>query len=89
MPTIKDLQDGIDTKANTYANNQLQTLSSVFKQYLVNNVDPAIYADLEVHTGLLINNLFDAASPVHTKLHRAYFIQEQSRLVTLTLTKLS
>ena len=89
MATIKTIQDSIDAKANTYALNQLNNLSSVFKQYLVNNVDPAIYIDLEVHKNLLLNNLFESASPVHTKLYNAYFTQERNRLVTLALTKLT
>ena len=89
MATIKTIQDSIDAKANTYALNQLQTLSNVFKQYLVNNIDPSIYVDLEVHKDLLLNKLFDANSPVHTKLHRAFFNQERNRLVTIALTKLT
>ena len=89
MATIKSIQDSIDVKANTYANNQLNNLSDVFKNYLVNNIDPAIYANLEVHKGLTLNKLFDSGSPVYTKLHRAYFIQEQTRLVNLAITKLS
>ena len=89
MATLKSIQDSIDVKANTYANDKLNTLSDVFKNYLVNNIDPAIYANVEVHKGLTLNKIFDSGSPVHTKLHRAYFEQEQTRLVNLALTKLS
>ncbi len=89
MTTIKSIQDSIDLKADAYATNQLETLSAVFKQYLVNNIDPAIYVDLEIHKDLLLNRLFDATSPVHAKLHRAFYNQERTRLIIIALTKLS
>lgn len=89
MPTIQSLQDSIDIKADAFATSKLKTLSTLFKQFLVDNIDSSIYTEAQIYEGLSVSELLEQGSPAHKYLHHQYFIQEQSRLITLALTKLT
>ena len=88
MATIKTIQDQIDLKGDQYADTMLNSLSTKFKNYLLNNIDPAVYADVEVFKEQPLVSIFDAGSPVHTQLHRAFRQIKINELVTKAIQTL-
>ena len=88
MATIQTLQSSIDAKATQYAEDTLKALSTKYKSFLLNNLDPQAYATKEVYKGLPIPKLFEEGN-VYNQLRTSLFQQKQSELVTLAITKLS
>ncbi len=89
MATILELQDQINLKAEQIADNKLKSLSDDYKALLLNNIDPASYADKEVFKGLKVVKLFDPGSPAYDKIRKFYYIQEVNRLTLLAISRLS